>query len=73
MAEALRRGQIAGAGLDVVRREPILADNPLLDAPNCIVTPHIAWATFESRKRLMEATEENVRAFLDGSPIHVVG
>lgn len=72
LAEALRTGQIAGAGLDVVAHEPMLADNPLLESPNCIFTPHIAWASLAARKRLMAIVTANVAAFLAGSPINVV-
>jgi glycerate dehydrogenase len=72
LAEALKKGIIAGAGVDVVSREPILRSNPLLDAPNLVITPHFAWATFEARKRLMRTTAENIRAFLDGEPVNVV-
>ena len=57
---------------DVVSREPITPDNPLLEAPNIILTPHIAWAPKESRQRLMDIAAENLKAFLAGSPIHVV-
>ncbi|MFM8409021.1 MAG: D-2-hydroxyacid dehydrogenase, partial [Alphaproteobacteria bacterium] len=73
LAEALAAGTIAGAGLDVVSVEPMRADNPLLRAPRCIVTPHNAWATLAARKRLMETTVENVRAFLAGRPVNLVG
>lgn len=72
LAEALNEGIIAGAGLDVLAVEPPSADNPLLKAKNCIITPHIAWATFDARKRLMETAVGNVRAFLSGSPVNVV-
>ena len=72
LAQALRDGQIAGAGLDVVAHEPMLADNPLLNAPNCIFTPHIAWASLAARKRLMTIVTANVAAFLAGAPINVV-
>ncbi len=72
LAEALERGVIAGAASDVASAEPISADNPLLTAPRCIVTPHMAWATLAARRRLMATTVENVRAFLDGTPIHEV-
>jgi glycerate dehydrogenase len=72
LAEALNAGKLAGAALDVVSREPIRPDNPLLSAKNCLVTPHIAWATDEARGRLMETTVANVAAFLAGSPINVV-
>ena len=60
------------AALDVVCEEPIRADNPLLSAPNCIITPHISWAPKESRARIMDCTAENVRAYLRGAPINVV-
>ena len=72
LAQALRDGRIAGAGLDVVAHEPMLADNPLLHAPNCIFTPHIAWATLAARKRLTATVAANVAAYLDGAPINVV-
>ena len=68
LAAALEAGRIAGAAVDVASREPIAADNPLLRAPNCIITPHIAWASLESRRRLKEASIENLRAFLAGRP-----
>jgi glycerate dehydrogenase len=72
LADALNAGRIAGAGLDVVSREPPVAGNPLFSARNCLVTPHNAWATDEARARLMAATVANVAAFLSGSPINVV-
>jgi len=72
LAEALNAGRLAGAGLDVVSLEPIRRDNPLFSARNCLVTPHIAWATDQARRRLMEATAANVEAFLSGRPINVV-
>ena len=72
LAYALHNGKIAGAGLDVVAYEPMLADNPLLTAPNCIITPHIAWASLAARRRLMDIVTANVAAFLAGSPINVV-
>ncbi len=72
LASALNCGTIAGAGLDVVAHEPMLPDNPLLHAPNCIITPHIAWASLAARKRLMNTLAANVTAFLAGSPINVV-
>jgi glycerate dehydrogenase len=72
LAQALEDGRLAGAALDVVSVEPIRPDNPLLKVPNCIITPHIAWATAEARGRLMELTAANVAAFLAGEPINVV-
>ena len=72
LAEALRSGKVAGAAVDVLSSEPPRTDNPLLSAPNCLVTPHIAWAPKESRKRLMDIAVENVRAFLAGRPQNVV-
>lgn len=72
LAAALRDGVIAGAGLDVLSTEPPSADNPLLTAPNCIITPHVAWATREARSRLMAVVVANVKAFLDGRPQNVV-
>ena len=72
VADALNSGKIAAAGLDVVYTEPIRADNPLLGAKNCIITPHISWAPKESRQRIMDTAVENVRAFLSGAPINVV-
>ncbi len=72
LAEALRSGKIRGAGLDVVEKEPATADNPLLDLPNCIITPHIAWSPIESRQRMADTMIETVRAFKDGHPINIV-
>jgi glycerate dehydrogenase len=72
LAEALGRGQIAGAGLDVLSQEPPPADHPLYAAPNCFITPHIAWATRAARARLMRVAVENVRAFINGKPQNVV-
>lgn len=72
LAEALHSGNIAGAGLDVLSQEPPPADNPLLKAPNCYVTPHLAWATLAARQRLMAVLVDNVRAFLDGRPQNLV-
>ena len=72
LAEALNTGRLAGAAVDVVSKEPVRAENPLLAAKNCLVTPHIAWATDEARGRLMETTVANVAAFLAGAPINVV-
>ena len=72
LRDALDSGKVAGAALDVVSTEPIQMDNPLLGAKNVILTPHIAWATKEARQRLMQMAEENLKAFLEGTPIHVV-
>lgn len=72
LADALNSGKVAAAGLDVVSTEPIQGDNPLLNAKNCIITPHISWAAKESRQRIMDCTVENVRQFLAGTPINVV-
>jgi len=72
LAAALRAGQLAGAGLDVLSREQPPADHPLIGAPNCLITPHIAWASLPARKRLMATTVQNVAAFLAGKPVNVV-
>lgn len=72
LAEALNSGKIAGAALDVVSSEPIKADNPLLTAKNCIITPHISWAPKESRQRLMDIAMDNLSHFINGKPINVV-
>lgn len=71
-ADALNSGKVACAGLDVVSTEPIRADNPLLKAKNCIITPHMSWGSRSSRQRIMDCTVENVRAFLAGRPQNVV-
>lgn len=72
VAEALERGKLRAAAVDVVSQEPILSTNPLLRAPNCIITPHMAWAPTESRLRLMDCVVENLRCFLSGTPQNVV-
>ncbi len=72
LADALNAGRIAGAAVDVVSREPIRDDNPLLTAKNCIITPHVAWAPIETRVRLVSLVAQNLAAFLAGSPINVV-
>ncbi|WP_086313441.1 glycerate dehydrogenase [Enterococcus sp. 7F3_DIV0205] len=72
LTDALASGKVGGAALDVVSKEPIEANNPLLKAKNIIITPHIAWASKESRLRLMNIAVENVRAYLNGQPMNVV-
>lgn len=72
LAAALREGRLAAAGVDVLSVEPPPADNPLLTAPNCWISPHIAWATEAARIRLIEMAAANYRAFLDGHPVNVV-
>lgn len=72
LAEALAKGEIAGAGVDVLSEEPPPADHPLLSAPNCFITPHFAWATLSARSRLMQVVVENVAAYLAGEPQNVV-
>jgi glycerate dehydrogenase len=72
LADALNDGRLAGAGLDVLTAEPPAADNPLFTAKNCYITPHIAWATRASRKRLLDESVENVACYLRGEPRNVV-
>jgi glycerate dehydrogenase len=72
LANALNLEKIAGAGLDVLSTEPPKEDNPLLNAKNTYITPHVAWASYEARKRLMDVTINNVKSFIDGNPINVV-
>ncbi|HEY3254984.1 MAG TPA: D-2-hydroxyacid dehydrogenase [Polyangiaceae bacterium] len=72
LSAALTTGKLAGAALDVLSSEPPSADNPLLSAPNCVITPHLAWTSLPARQRLLTTSVENVRAHLAGSPVHVV-
>jgi glycerate dehydrogenase len=72
LADALNKNMIAGAGIDVLSVEPPPADNPLFKAKNCLITPHLAWATKEARTRLMNSVVENIYAFLSGKPVNVV-
>jgi glycerate dehydrogenase len=72
LADALNAGRLAGAAVDVVSQEPVRPENPLFGVRNCLITPHIAWATTEARARLMDATVANVAGFLAGQPINVV-
>ncbi len=72
VASALRIGKLSAFAADVVSFEPILSDNPLLSAPNCILTPHMAWAPVEARQRIIDATVQNIQSFLNSKPINVV-
>lgn len=72
VADALQRGKLRGAAVDVVSREPILAANPLLTAPNCILTPHMAWAPVETRQRILDCTVASIEGFLAGNSVNTV-
>jgi glycerate dehydrogenase len=72
LAEALNHETITGAALDVLSTEPPSANNPLLHAKNCLINPHVAWATFESRARLMDVVVNNIESFLKGKPVNVI-
>ena len=72
LADALRAGRLAGAGVDVLSTEPPAPGNPLLSAPRCFVTPHVAWATDAARQRLIDIAAENLRAYLAGRPVHQI-
>ncbi len=69
---ALQSGKLRGAAVDVTRQEPLNSDSPLLTAPNCIITPHMAWTATEARQRILDCTMDNIRAYLARKPIHVV-
>jgi glycerate dehydrogenase len=72
LADVLNNGRIAGAGLDVLSTEPPQENNPLLHSRNCIITPHIAWMSYEARQRIMAITAQNIATFLNGAVINVV-
>ena len=72
LADALNDGKIYAAGLDVVSTEPIRAENPLLKAKNCLITPHISWAPKEARQRILDCSVQNLQSYVDGAPINVV-
>jgi len=72
VADALRSGKLRGAAVDVISHEPMDENNPLLNAPNCIITPHMAWAPIESRQRIMDCTVRSIEAFLTGNPSNTV-
>ncbi|HHX37503.1 MAG TPA: D-2-hydroxyacid dehydrogenase, partial [Clostridiaceae bacterium] len=72
LADALNSGKVYAAGLDVVSTEPIRANNPLLTAKNCLITPHISWASKESRQRLMDIAVKNLKEFIKGTPVNVI-
>ena len=72
VADALNEGRLAGFAADVLSAEPPKADNPLLTAKNTLLTPHIAWASYETRVRLLEILDKNLEAFVSGHPVNVV-
>ena len=72
LADALKSGKLRGAAVDVVSAEPICKNNPLLSAPNCIITPHMAWAPIESRQRIIDCTYRSITGYLAGQPVNVV-
>ena len=72
LTSALKSGKLRGAAIDVVSAEPIHADNPLLSAPSCIITPHMAWAPLEARQRIIDITIQSIRAYLAGTPVNAV-
>lgn len=72
MADALNHQRVYALATDVVQKEPIKVDNPLLTAQNCVITPHIAWAPLETRARLLDITINNLKSYLSGKPVNVV-
>ena len=72
LTKALNDGTIRGAGIDVLDTEPMYKDHPYLTAKNCYITPHVAWAAYEARTRLIDIVAENIRAFISGNPINCV-
>lgn len=72
LAAALEQGKLRAFAADVVSSEPIAADNPLLTAPNCILTPHMAWAPAEARQRIIDITVQNIQGYLNHKPVNVV-
>ena len=72
VAEALNNGHLAAAAVDVLSIEPPPANNPLLKAKNCLITPHIAWAGLNARRRLLDITFDNIRGFCQGKPVNIV-
>lgn len=72
LADALNKGLIAGAGIDVLSTEPMPADEPLYTAKNCVITPHVAWAAIESRRRCVQIVAENLKAWMEGKPQNIV-
>jgi glycerate dehydrogenase len=72
LAQALKQNLLSAAALDVLSVEPPPPDHPLIGLPNCIITPHNAWSSFEARSRIMEVTYKNIRGFLDGNPQNLV-
>ena len=72
VADALRSGKLRGVAVDVVSNEPMLPDNPLLTAPNCIITPHMAWTPVESRQRIIDCTVNSIKGYMNGMPVNTV-